>query len=110
MALKILLLGRKGILVEEAKAAINDPNIEIFAGTNIDDVRSVLASTRIDHVFSGAGIDLDKRLEIIKEIFETSQVTNVHLKDASSGPKGFIPFVKAILEGLNGAESQGMTV
>ena len=105
MAVNILLLGRRGVILEEAKAAIDFPNVEIFVGTNIDDVRHVLANNQIDHVFSGAGIDLEKRLEMVQTIFETSSITTVHLKDATSGPKAFFPFVKAVLQGLSKGEA-----
>ncbi|OAA81482.1 hypothetical protein LEL_01027 [Akanthomyces lecanii RCEF 1005] len=110
MARRILLLGRKGIVVDDAKSQIDDPGLEILGGTCIDDVRAAFADDgggggggatgSIDHVFMGAGIDLELRLEIVREIFQRSSTTTVHLKDASSGPKGFLPFVKAVLEGL----------
>ena len=90
MSKTILLLGRKGIVVEDAKALINDPNIEIYGGTCIEDVRSTFDKNKIDHVFMGAGIEIEKRLEIVREIY--------HL---SSGPHGLLPFVKALLIGLN---------
>ena len=103
MARRILLLGRKGIVVDDAKSQIDDPGLEILGGTCIDDVRAAFADDAagsIDHVFMGAGIDLELRLEIVREIFQQSSTTTVHLKDASSGPKGVLPFVKAVLEGL----------
>ena len=100
MPQKVLLLGRKGVIVEDAKAHINNPNVEIYAGTNIGDMRAVFAETAIDHVFMGAGIELEKRLEIVKEVFILSQTTTVHLKDAASGPQGFLPFVKAVIVAL----------
>lgn len=101
MTKHILLLGRKGIVVEDAKSQINDPELEIHGGTGIEDVRAAFANNaKIDHVFMGAGIDIDLRLEIVREIFQLSGTTSVHLKDASSGPQGFLPFVKAVLEGL----------
>ena len=101
MTKKILLLGRKGIVVEDAKSKLDMPEVEILGGTNIDDVRNAFSDdTQIDHVFMGAGIELDRRLEIVAAVFELSGTTTVHLKDATSGPQGFLPFVKAVLEGL----------
>jgi hypothetical protein len=50
----------------------------------------------------GAGIDIHASLEIVREVFKLSGTTTVHLKDAESGPKGFWPFVKSVLEGLKG--------
>ncbi len=100
MSKKILLLGRKGIVVEDARSHIDDPDLEILGGTGIDDVRSAFAKTEIDHVFMGPGIELEKRLEIIEEVFRLSNSTTVHMKDVASGPQGFLPFVGAILAGL----------
>ena len=97
----ILLLGRKGIVVEDAKSKIDMPELIILGGTCLEDVRKAFANNaRIDHVFSGAGIDLDARLEIVREIFTLSETTTVHLKDGGSGPQGFLPFVKGVLSGL----------
>lgn len=98
----ILLLGRKGIVVQDAISHINNPHFAIYGGTCIEDVRTVFAETQneIDHVFMGAGIDLDKRLDIVREVFGSSGETTVHLKDAKSGPASFLPFVKGILEGI----------
>lgn len=106
MVKRILLLGRKGIVVSDAQAQIDDDGIEIYTGTNIDDVRSCFnelqksQQAHFDHVFMGAGIDLDKRVEIINAVFELSDKTTVHMKDAASGPQGMLPFVKAVLAGL----------
>ena len=49
------------------------PDLHLFTGTGIDDVRSAFAQARIDHVIMGAGLDLEIRLAIVREIF--SQVT-----------------------------------
>lgn len=76
-----------------------------WGGTGIDDVRSAFGQTPIDHVIMGAGLDLDTRLEIIREIFESSDKTTVHMKDGASGPQGFLPFVRSVLGGLAGWES-----
>ena len=127
----ILLLGRKGIVVDEARAKLAglfasnpnpnsnddsskdtntiDDNLQIHAGTSLSDVERVLGTRaapnhKIDHVFMGAGIELDKRLEIVRAVYERSDTTTVHLKDAASGPKGFLVFVRAVLEGLDGLE------
>jgi hypothetical protein len=92
MSKKVLLLGRKGVVVEDAKKHLDDQDI--------DDVRSTFAKTDIDHVFMGAGIDLEKRLEIVKEVFNLSQTTTIHMKNEATGPQDFLPFVRAILLGL----------
>jgi hypothetical protein len=100
MARSILLLGRTGIVVEDAKTRLNDPDLEVYGGTSIDDVRTVFSNHRIDHVFMGAGIELEKRLEIVREVFQLSETASVHMKDRASGPKGFLSFVEAILAGI----------
>jgi len=48
----------------------------------------------------GAGIELERRLEIISAVFELSDKTTVHRKDAASGPQGMLAFVRAILTRL----------
>ena len=105
MSKKILLLGRKGIVVSDAQSKLADLDLEIFGGTCIEDLNSVFSDNdnKIDHVFMGAGIDLDKRLAIVERVFGLSKTTTVHLKDSTSGPQGFLPFVKAVLEGLKSA-------
>ena len=106
MVKRILLLGRKGIVVADAQAQLDDDGVEIFTGTNIVELRSCFAElqesqqAQIDHVFMGAGIDLEKRLDIIKAVFELSDKTTVHMKDAASGPEVILPFVISILAGL----------
>ncbi len=70
---RILLLGRKGIVVDDANAKLNNPNLEIYGGTGINDVRTVFSShADITHVFMGAGIDIETRLEIIREVCRVS--------------------------------------
>ena len=104
MAKHILLLGCTAIVLNGAQSQIGNADIRIFTGTNIADVRSVFSQASeeqrtIDHVFVGAGIDLDKRLKIVKEVFTLSGTTTIHLKDATSGLRGFLLFVKAVLAG-----------
>jgi hypothetical protein len=47
----------------------------------------------------GAGLDLEARLEIVREIFLASDKTTVHLKDFTSGPDGFLPLSGQCLPG-----------
>ena len=100
MNINVLLLGKKGIIIDEVQVKLEMPEIRLFGGTSIEDVRSVFAANKIDHVIMGAGIELQKRLDIIQEIFELSETTTVHMKDFASGPEGMLPFVRAILTGL----------
>jgi hypothetical protein len=63
-------------------------------------VRFAFAQADINHVIMGASLDLETRLEIVREIFLTSDTTTVHMKDFASGPDGFLPFVRSVLTGL----------
>jgi hypothetical protein len=81
------------------KNQLHLPDVQVFGGTGIEDVRAVFAQATIDHVIMGAGIDLEARLEIVREIFHPSETTAVHMKDVASGPPGLLPFVRSILMG-----------
>ena len=48
----------------------------------------------------GAGLDLQTRLDMVREVFERSDWTSVHMKDRGTGPEGFLPFIRAVLHGL----------
>lgn len=100
----VLLLGRTGVVVDAVHRQLNLPDLRLIGGTGIDDVRSAFAQGKVDHVLMGAGIDLDTRLQIVREIFELSETTTVHMKDRASGPGGFLPFVRAVLRGLRDYE------
>lgn len=94
-----LLLGRKGIIVDDIKDRIDTTSITLFGGTSLQDVKNSFNQQDIDVVIMGAGIDLNDRLNIIRYIFETSKSTTVHMKDWSSGPAGMLPFVNGVLNG-----------
>lgn len=96
----VLLLGKDGIVVEEARAAIQLPDVELYGGGSIEDMRATFARASIDHVIMGGGLPLEVRLAIVREIFQLSDSTTVHMKDITSGPQGFFPFVKSVLRGL----------
>jgi hypothetical protein len=100
MTRNVLLLGRNGIVIDDVQKQLHLPDIQVFGGTGIEDVRATFARTKIDHVIMGAGIDLETRLEIVREIFHLSETTAVHMKDVASGPQGMLPFVRSILTGL----------
>ncbi|NUS43263.1 MAG: hypothetical protein HOQ24_06195 [Mycobacteriaceae bacterium] len=97
----VLLLGLKTSVVADAQEKLGLPDVRILTGYNLDDVRKALASTKIDHVVMGAGLDLDTRLAIVQEIYRTTDSTTVHMKDAASGPEGFYPFARGVLTGLD---------
>ncbi len=55
---------------------------------------------QIDVVIMGGGIPLADRLAMVQHVYTVSETTTVHLKDRVSGPRGMLPFVKAVLRGL----------
>jgi len=97
----VLLLGRLSGVVEGAQQALGLPDLHILTATGLDDVRAAFAGNAIDHVVMGAGLELDVRLEVIRAVFTTSQTTTVHMKDFASGPDAFLPFARAVLQGLS---------
>jgi hypothetical protein len=100
--MSVLLLGLKGVVVEDARAHLQMPDVDVYGGTGLDDLRATFARTKIDHVIMGGGLDLEVRLAIVREVFHLSDSTTVHMKDVASGPQGFFPFVRAVLQGLHG--------
>ena len=100
MTTRVVLLGLKGVVVEDAKARLQRPDVEVHAGLGIDDLRATFARTKIDHVVMGAGIDLEDRLAIVREVFRLSDATTVHMKDVASGPHGLLPFLQAVVSGF----------
>ena len=106
MTKRVLLLGRLPNLVEEFQGQLNMPSLDLVGGAGVDDVRSALAQGDIDHVIVGGGLDLSIRLEAVQEVFRSSDRATVHLKDHLSGPEGFVPFARSVLEGLNDYEPQ----
>lgn len=97
----VLLLGLTSAVIDDARDHLDMPDLRLFTGTGIDDVRSAFAQARIDHVIMGAGIDLETRLAIVREVFQTSDVTTVHMKDRASGKEAFLPFARSVLHVLN---------
>jgi hypothetical protein len=98
---RVLLLGRSEAVVEAARQGAVGAAFEIVGGTGLEDLKAVFAQGPVAHVIMGAGLDLETRLAVIREIFESSDVTTVHMKDKDSGPEGFLPFIQAVLSGLD---------
>jgi hypothetical protein len=98
----VLVLGRLGSVVDEAVRDLHAPGVEILTGTGLDDVREALAGHPPDHVVMGAGLDLEVRLAIVREVLTRSTTTTVHLKDVDSGPAGLLPFASGVIRGLVG--------
>ena len=102
----VLLLGRTGFVIDDVKYQLRVQGIRLFSGSGIDDVRDAFAQADIDHVIMGAGIDLETRLEIVREVLLSSAKTTIHMKDQGSGPQNFLPFVESMLRGLHDYESR----
>lgn len=96
----VLLLGRRRAVIDDAMGQLDGAGLRLIGGTGIDDVRSAFAGSNVDHVIMGAGIDLDTRLQIVREIFQSSDTTTVHMKDRATGADGFPAFIAAVLRGL----------
>jgi hypothetical protein len=97
----VLLIGKLLKNVPAVDEAISR-EVRLFAASNLQEVKLVFADTasEIDIVIMGAGIDLEDRLDIVRYIFTRSDVTSVHMKDYSTGPQGFVPFINSVLKGL----------
>src|SRR5215470_2577270 len=98
---KILLVGKMLTTVPPAdELAIKD--VEYFAAADLHGAQNVFERNKnaIDVVIMGAGIELEKRLEIVRYVFNTSKITTVHMKDWETGPEGFVPFINNVLTGL----------
>ncbi|TMI88153.1 MAG: hypothetical protein E6H06_19305 [Bacteroidetes bacterium] len=98
---KILLVGKLLTNIPPAdQLTIKDA--EYFAAPGLAEVQQVFEKNNnaIDIVIMGAGIELDKRLEIVRYVFKASDITTVHMKDRATGPEGFVPFINNVLTGL----------
>ena len=97
---KVLLVGRLLTKIPTpAEVPIKD--VELSVASTLDEARFVFEKhNHIDILIMGAGIELEKRLEIVKYVFNTSNTTSVHMKDWESGPEGFLPFINKVLNGL----------
>jgi hypothetical protein len=98
---KILLVGKSLTNVPPADL-LAIKNAEYFAAPGLSEVQQVFDKNNnsIDIVIMGAGIELEKRLEIVRHVFNTSNITTVHMKDRATGPEGFVPFINNVLTGL----------
>ena len=98
--IRVLLVGRVEKAVDDVVQQLQTRDIEVFGSTSVTAVQATLARTQIDHVIMGAGIALEDRLDIAREIFRVSNTTTIHMKDPSSGPQGFLLFARNVLQGL----------
>jgi hypothetical protein len=102
MVKKVLVVGLVPALVEQFRSRLDLPGVEVVGVAGVDRVRAVLDEGDVDHVVLGGGMDLDTRLDMVRVVFESSARATVHLKDHRSGPEGFVPFVRALVGGLEG--------
>ena len=99
---KILLVGKQLTNIPPAEELMIK-DVEYFAAHDLSHVQKVFAQNNnaVDVVIMGAGIELEKRLEVVRYIFNVSNTTSVHMKDWATGPDGFVPFINAVLKGLS---------
>jgi hypothetical protein len=102
MTMRVLHLGRSDtrVLADARDHAQTIPDVELYTGSSREELRAVLARTPIDHVIIGGGLDLDTRLALVREIFERSDSTTVHMNSPAAGPQSGVPFLRAIVTAL----------
>lgn len=100
MNVHVLLVGRTHDVLDSAQSHLDIQDLRLASATNAEEVVAAFSRTDFSHVFMGAGIALEERLEIVRAVYEASNDATIHLKDVDSGPEGFLPFVKAILGAL----------
>lgn len=100
---KILLVGKQ---LTGIPPQLNIKDVQYFAAPDLKTVQEIFEKNNnaIDIVIMGAGIELEKRLEVVRYVFNTSNTTSVHMKDWETGPQGFVPFINRVLSGLAGDE------
>lgn len=98
---KILLVG-KSLRTVPTIDQLTIKHVEYFAAPDLTTVKQVFErnNNAIDIVIMGAGIELEKRLDVVRYVFRTSNTTSVHMKDWETGPEGFVPFINKVLAGL----------
>ena len=96
---KILLVGKQ---LTSVPPQLTIKDAQFFAAPDLKTAQQVFEknNTAIDIVIIGGGIELEKRLEIVRYVFTTSNTTTVHMKDWETGPEGFVPFINRVLSGL----------
>jgi hypothetical protein len=101
---RVLVLGLMPSLLDDFRRQLDMPEVEFVGGTEVDDVRAAFAQGDLDHVILGGGLNLQARLDAVREVFQSSDKATVHLKDHLSGPEGFLPFARSVLRGLGDYE------
>jgi hypothetical protein len=98
--MNVLLVGRTPAVTADVLEQVAAPAATFYTGSSLEDVAAVLQRTQVDHVILGGGLDLDTRLQIVRSVFESSTSTTVHM-NSPSGPDSYLPFVRAVLRGLD---------
>lgn len=96
---KILLVGKQ---LTGVPPQLTIKDVQFFAAPDLKTAQQVFDNNAIAIVIMGAGIELEKRLEIVRYVFTTSNRTTVHMKDWETGPEGFVPFINGVLSGFTG--------
>lgn len=97
--IKILLIGRTMAVLDDIEQRFQSPDLEFVKTNTLKEVREALSSDGFDHALIGGGLDLETRLEIVREIFTHGNQTKVHM-NTSSGPQSYLPFVTSVLRGI----------
>jgi precorrin-6B methylase 2 len=100
MTKRAFLIGRTQSVIDDVVEQLGTPEMQLAGGTRITDLQSAFDHAQIDHVFIGGGLDVDTCLEIVREIFQHSNATFVHM-NSPSGPRSFLPFVRSVLSGFS---------
>lgn len=96
----ILLIGKLLLNIPSPEKLVKK-DVHYFVASDMATVQEIFKNTTtIDTVIMGAGIELEKRLDIVRYIFSVSNTTSVHMKDYATGPEGFVPFINNVLTGL----------
>lgn len=97
---KCILLGLKQSVIDntisELRPEFPEAEFDFICALGIDAMKHELEQQHIEHVFIGAGLPTDIRVEATKTVLDTSLVTEVHLKNFSAGPQGYTPFIRTL--------------
>lgn len=97
--MRAVLVGATQSVVDDVITRLEVPEVELSGGTGVEVVRSAFRAGAIDHVIIGGGLDLDIRLDLVREVFQSSRSTMVHM-NSPSGPASFLPFARAVVTGF----------
>lgn len=96
----ILLVGKSLVNIPSPEKLVKK-DAHYFVAADMATVQEVFKKNKaIDIVIMGAGIELEKRLDIVRYIFTTSNKVTIHMKDYATGPEGFVLFINNVLTGM----------